>query len=188
MGRMAVIGCGLAAALAAAGLASGATAGLTSAQAAYCRAKGGTVQVRVPVFGTNQPRGMRLAGSLEFCRFTSAKDGSRISVDLGTLTASRPTLAALAYYRRAPAASSNPNANPASRYCSQVGGTDLFGGVNAAGGGWVLRGGGNATALDLCVFPDRSTIDAFGSSTARAASCAGVDLAGVLRFPAPPSG
>lgn len=188
MGRMAVIGGGLAAALAAAGLASGATAGVTSAQAAYCRAKGGTVEVRVPVFGTNQPRGMRLAGSLEFCRFTSAKDGSRISVDLGTLTASRPTLAALAYYRRAPAGSGNPNANPASRYCSRVGGTDQFGGVNAAGGGWVLRGGGNATALDLCVFPDRSTIDAFGLFYRSGGVVRGVDLGGVLRFKAPPSG
>jgi hypothetical protein len=66
-----------------------------------------------------------------------------------------------------------------------VGGTDLFGGVNAAGGGWVLRGRGNASALDVCVFPDQSTIDSFGLFYRSGGIVRGVDLGTVLRFKAP---
>jgi putative hemolysin len=185
---LAVIGLATAALVGASG-AAGATSRPAAAQASYCRGKGGAVQVRVPMFGTNNPGGTPLAGSLPFCRFTSAQDGSMISVDLGTLTASKPTLAALAYYAHVRPGRFNPNANPASLYCTRVGGTDDFGGPsNAAGGGWVLRGRGANTVLDLCVFPDRSTIDAFGLFYRSGNVIRGVDLSTVLRFKPPRSG
>ncbi len=175
----------VAALLAGGAVAASAPAGGAAAPAAYCRAKGGVVQVRVPVYGTNNPRGTPLAGSLAFCQFTSSRDHSRIAVDLRTLTATGPTLAALAYYQRTPAGKLSPNANPASTYCSRVGGTDLFGGVNAAGGGWVLRGRANSTALDVCVFPDLSTIDAFGLFYRSGGIVRGADLSTVLRYRPP---
>jgi len=40
-------------------------------------------------------------------------------------------------------------------------GTDLFGGVNNIGGGWVSDSN-LEYAVDLCVFPDLSSIDAWG--------------------------
>jgi hypothetical protein len=46
--------------------------------------------------------------------------------------------AALAYYAEV-TYNGNCNGNPASCYCSQLGGSDLFGGINAAGGGWVKK-------------------------------------------------
>jgi hypothetical protein len=48
----------------------------------------------------------------------------------------------------------------------------------------VLRGRGGATALDVCVFPDQSTIDAFGLFYRSGGVARGVDLATVLRFKA----
>ena len=63
--------------------------------------------------------------------------------------------------------------SPVSCYCSQIGGTDLFGGVNAAGGGWVLVGNAN-DVLDTCIFPDMSSIDSYGDcSITRRTSSAG---------------
>ena len=59
------------------------------------------MQVRTPAAGTNSPPLIRPAGPVAFCRFMSAQDGSRISVDLRTLTTRKPTLAALAYLERA---------------------------------------------------------------------------------------
>lgn len=129
----------------------------------YCASQGGVVQVRTPAAGTNAPPIIRLAGPVAFCRFTSSQGGSTssISVDLRSLVTTKPTLAALAYLEKPVAGRIPGNVNPASIYCSRLGGSDQFGGQGLDGGGWIV-GRSATTALDACVFPDGSIIDAFG--------------------------
>lgn len=126
---------------------------------------------------------LRLAGSEHFCQYTLASDGSRIHLSFRTLLAKRPTLAALAYYAQTPW-NGIGQGSPASFYCTQLGGTDLFGGVNFAGGGWVKF---NTTdvSLDVCIFPDNSTIDAWGLFYHSAGIIRGIDLSTVLKYPNP---
>jgi putative hemolysin len=152
---------------------------------AYCVSQGGVVETRVPVYNTNGPLGdrLKLAGSQLFCTFT-ADDGSRISTLLFTLVTSQPTLAALAYYGQQPFDGSKCVGSPGSCYCSQLGGTDLFGGVNAAGGGWVSTAN-RQDVLDACIFPDQSSIDSYGLFYHSAGIIRGKDLNGVLRYPDP---
>src|SRR5215469_7427609 len=85
----------------------------------YCRATGGLVEVRHAVYGTNNPRQdwLWLGAEEDFCQYT-ASDGSRIHISLETLTQTRPTLAALAYYAQIPW-NGKVNGNPASFYCTQ---------------------------------------------------------------------
>ena len=58
---------------------------------------------------------------------------------LPELLRDEPTLAALAYLTPPALGAIPPGVNPSSVYCSQLGGTDAFGGVSAAGWGWVLE-------------------------------------------------
>ena len=161
--------------------ASAALAGDTKAEA-YCIKKGGAVQTRIPEYGTNGGTALVLAHKAEFCQFT-AKDSSQINVLLSTLKTEMPTLAALAYYAQVPLGS-GCTGNPASCYCSQLGGSDLFGGVNAAGGGWVLSTDPN-DVLESCVFPDQSSIDSWGLAYHSADIIRGKNLAHVLKYPNP---
>jgi putative hemolysin len=151
-------------------------------QAAYCTQHGGVVQTRIPEYGTNGGNPLVLAGKRDFCQFTSKKDGSQINVLLSTLTTKMPSLAALAYYAEVPMGSCN--GNPASCYCSLIGGTDLFGGINAAGGGWVLSTD-NTDVLEACIFPDMSSIDSWGLAYHSAGIIRGKDLSKVLRYADP---
>ncbi len=148
----------------------------------YCVKKGGVVQTRIPEYNTNGGDPLVLSGSQEFCQFTSKKDGSQINVLLSTLTTKQPSLAALAYYAQVQMGSCN--GNPGSCYCSLIGGTDLFGGINAAGGGWVLSTDPN-DVLEACIFPDMSSIDSWGLAYHSADIIRGKDLAKVLRYPNP---
>ena len=153
----------------------------------YCVKAGGEVDVRLPYFNTNddsQANWVRMAGKRTFCKFTLKSDGSRIHVALTTLYAKAPTLAALAYYAEVPYAG-NCNGNPASCYCSQIGGTDLFGGINANGGGWVQKSDPVDTVLEACIMPDLSTIDSWGLTYHQANIIRGKNLKGVLRFKNP---
>jgi putative hemolysin len=156
-----------------------------SAAAAYCVAKGGEVEHRAPYFNTNADPSnwLRLSGERSFCQFTSKKDGSRIHVLLSTLYTEKPSLAALAYYAQVPLGE-GCHGNPASCYCSQLGGTDLFGGINLNGGGWVLKGAIDE-ALEACIFPDMSSIDSWGLAYHSANIVRGKNLAKVLRYPNP---
>ena len=178
----------LAAGVGAAGAASSAgsvTARNAAASAVtYCRAQGGTVQYRTPAYGTNNMESaIALAGKLGFCRFTSPANKSMIYVDLTTLSSKKPTLAALAYLEKPAAASNNaPSANPASLYCTQVGGSDSFGGINAAGGGWVSKTDKSNPTLQACVFPDMSSIDSWGLAYHSTGAVRGKDLTKVLRY------
>jgi putative hemolysin len=150
--------------------------------ASYCVKKGGVVQTRVPEYGTNGGNPLVLSGSADFCQFTSANDGSKINLLLSTLITKEPTLAALAYYAEVPLGSCN--GNPASCYCSQLGGTDLFGGINAAGGGWVLETD-QTDVLETCIFPDLSSIDSWGLAYHSAGVVRGTDLSKVLKYKNP---
>jgi putative hemolysin len=156
-----------------------------SKAAAYCVKKGGEVVVREPYFNTNDDEQdwFRLAGSRQFCKFTLKKDGSRIHVLLSTLYTEQPTLAALAYYAEVPVG--NCNGNPASCYCSLLGGSDLFGGVNANGGGWVQKSDPIDTVLESCIFPDMSSIDSWGLTYHSVGIVRGKDLSKVLRYKNP---
>jgi hypothetical protein len=147
----------------------------------YCVKKGGVVQTRIPEYGTNGGTPLILSGKKEFCQFIKAKDGSQIDVVLGTLETKDPTLAALAYYAEVPFDGSACKGSPGSCYCSQLGGTDLFGGINAAGGGWVLSTDPN-DVLDACIFPDLSSIDSYGLFYHSAGIIRGKNLANVLRY------
>jgi putative hemolysin len=157
-----------------------------SKAADYCVRKGGEVDVRAPYFNTNDDPAnwFRLSGSRTFCKFTSKKDGSRIHILLSTLYTEKPTMAALAYYAEVPY-NGNCNGNPASCYCSQLGGTDLFGGINANGGGWVQKSDPIDTTLEACIFPDMSTIDSWGLTYHQAGDIRGKDLEKVLKYPNP---
>ena len=119
----------------------------------YCVNHGGEVDTRKPYFNTNdsEQNWFALAGDRQFCKFTN-KDTSRIHVLLSTLYSDKPTMAALAYYAKVPYGGSCAG-NPASCYCSQLGGTDLFGGINLNGGGWVMKSDTVDTVLEACIFP-----------------------------------
>jgi len=152
----------------------------------YCVKKGGEVDIRTPFYNTNdaEQNWFRLAGDRQFCKFTSKKDGSRIHVLLSTLYTDKPTLAALAYYAKVPY-SGNCNGNPASCYCSQLGGTDLFGGINLNGGGWVQKSDPVDTVLEACIFPDMSSIDSWGLTYHQAGIIRGKNLNKILRYKNP---
>lgn len=152
----------------------------------YCSHTGGLVEFRHAVYGTNNPQSawLWLAGEEYFCQYT-AKDGSRIHVSLETLTTKKPTLAALAYYAQVPW-NGQGNGNPASFYCTQLGGAEI-GATDFAGGAWVSSGGIDQL-LETCIFPDNSTIDSWGLLYHSASIIRGKDLAKVLRYanPFPP--
>jgi putative hemolysin len=155
-----------------------------SAQAAYCTGTGGAVETRVPTYGTNNSSAdwLRLAGKQYFCRYT-ASDQSHIHLNLETLFTPQPSLAALAYYAETPW-NGQGNGSPASFYCTQLGGTDLFGGATAAGGGWVELNTVDEV-LDACIFPDNSTIDSWGLFYHSDGIIRGIDLSTVLKYPNP---
>jgi putative hemolysin len=150
------------------------------AAADYCTATGGMVETRYPYFGTNLTNPLRLAGMRQFCQYTQKNGGSRIHVLLSTLVATKPTLAALAYYAKVPLGQTG-GGNPASYYCTQLGGTDLFGGINFAGGGWV-EWGAIDESLEACIFPDMSSIDSWGLTYHSANIIRGINLGRVLKY------
>jgi putative hemolysin len=157
-----------------------------TAPESYCTSTGGLVEDRVPAYGTNGPTSdwLRLAGSEEFCQYTQSSDGSRIHLSLETLYTNQPTLAALAYYA-AEAWNGQGEGNPASLYCTQLGGSDQFGGATAAGGGWVTFGYSIDHVLEACIFPDNSTIDSWGLFYHSDGIIRGIDLSTVLRYSSP---
>jgi len=152
----------------------------------HCTNTGGVVQTRIPTYGTNGGSGLALDYPQKFCEYTSSDGTTHIDLLIATLIAHQPTLAVLAYYAQVPFNSSacTGGAGPGSCYCTQLGGTDEFGGVNAAGGGWVLSTD-NTNVLDACIFPDLSSIDAYGLFYHSAGIIRGRKLNGVLRYKDP---
>ena len=150
----------------------------------YCLASGGTVQTRTPEFGTNGGTPLVLAGARDFCQYTSSDGTTQISVLMTTLVTTKPTLAALAYFAKPKVNLKTCEGGPGSCYCADVGGTDNFGGINLAGGGWVLGSNVN-DVLDVCVFPDLSAIDAYGLFYHSYGIIRGQNLAHKFRYPNP---
>jgi hypothetical protein len=186
-----VLGSILAAALASGGRADAAVFGAQplsqivpdDAAVAYCAHVGGLPLERYPVYGSNGSNPLHLAGTNTFCQFTSKKDGSRIHILVDTLYATRPSLAALAYYAAPPLGTCN--GNPASCYCTLLGGSDVFGGANdPAGGGWYNKKSVDQT-LEACIFPDMSSIDSWGLAYHSDKIIRGINLAHVMRYKGP---
>jgi hypothetical protein len=150
----------------------------------YCTTTGGAVQSRYPEYGTNGSTPLVLAHPRDFCDYLSKDGSTHIDVLLATLVTKKPTLAALAYYAKTKINLKKCQGGPGSCYCSQVGGTDEFGGITAAGGGWVLTTDVN-DVLDVCAFPDLSAIDAYGLFYHAYGVIRGRNLKGLLRFPDP---
>ncbi|HLI94584.1 MAG TPA: hypothetical protein VKT72_00700 [Candidatus Baltobacteraceae bacterium] len=149
--------------------------------ALYCQQTGGLVEIRRAVYGTNGPTPLPLASFRAFCQYT-AKDTSRIHILLSSLYATQPTLAVLAYIG-APKMGTCQG-NPASCYCTLLGGSDQFGGTTAAGGGWYKKNSIDQV-LEACVFPDMSSIDSWGLAYHSAGIIRGIDLEKVVRFKLP---
>jgi putative hemolysin len=151
---------------------------------AYCTSTGGLVELRNAVYGTNNPEQdwLWLTGEESFCQYTLSADGSRIHLSLQTLYSSKPTLAALAYYAEVPW-NGQGNGNPASFYCTQLGGAEI-GATDLNGGGWVSSGGIDQI-LEACIFPDNSTIDSWGLFYHSDSIIRGIDLSTVLKYANP---
>lgn len=151
--------------------------------AAYCTQSGGAVETRYPFYDTSASSPLQLAGSMQICVFTSRQDQTRILVAVDTLYTEQPTLAASAYLAKQPLKSGPPSSNPSSIYCSQLGGTDLFGGATATVGGWAREG--TADPISMCIFPDLSTIDSWGLTYHSDGTIRGADLTNLLRYKPP---
>lgn len=147
--------------------------------AAYCVKTGGTVYKRRAEYNTNGSNPLILAGYKPFCQYTSPSDGSRIHILLSTLYATKPSLAALAYILKPPTGSCN--GNPASCYCTLLGGSDVFGGNSGAGGSWVNLQSEDQD-LEACIFPDMSSIDSWGLAYNANGIIRGIDLTQVMRY------
>lgn len=159
-----------------------------AAGAAYCEGKGGQVQTRDATFGTNGPptSWLPLAGTTQVCRFQADDEArSRIYVDLATVTSARPTLAGLAYLARTPMPASSGGANPATGYCTKLGGSSTFGQISASGGGWVNKDDPDDVVVALCVFPDLSFIDEWGLAYHSGGVVRGRDLTQVMTYQPP---
>lgn len=155
-----------------------------TAAAKYCTAQGGLVQYRMPAFGTNNSEPLTLATRVGFCRFSSKTTKSQVYVGLNTLVSKTPTLATLAYLEKPAVASDggSPSANPAAVYCNQLGGSDSFGGINASGGGYVLKSDKLNPILETCVFPDMSTIDSWALAYHSTGAVRGKDLTKIFKY------
>jgi hypothetical protein len=154
-----------------------------AAAAAYCQKTHGEIVVRRPVYGSNGSKLLFLAGKRSFCTYTNKKDGSQINILLSTLYTTKPTLAALAYILKPPP-SGTCNGNPASCYCSYLGGSDQFGGTTGAGGGWYNQNSSDQT-LEACIFPDMSSIDSWGLTYHSNGIIRGINLQKVMRYKYP---
>jgi putative hemolysin len=153
----------------------------------YCTSTGGIVEMRRAVYGTNNPQQdwLALEGLELFCQYTLSSDGSRIHLSLNSLYATKPTLATLAYYAQIPW-NGQGQGNPASYYCTQLGGAEI-GATDVAGGGWVSLAVNNNIdmVLEACIFPDNSTIDSWGLLYHSESIIRGIDLSTVLRYSNP---
>jgi|SRR5580658_9546995 putative hemolysin len=151
---------------------------------AYCVATGGVVQSREAVYGTNNSvqDWLPLAAVEDFCQYIASGDQSNINISLLTLYTTKPTLAALAYYAQVPW-NGVGNGNPASFYCSQLGGAEI-GATSGGGGAWVSSTG-ETRELETCIFPDNSTIDSWGLLYHSESIIRGIDLSTVMKYPNP---
>jgi putative hemolysin len=158
-----------------------------SAARSVCEETGGQVQERTAAWNTNgEPSTwLMLAGRIELCRYQTQMEGvdpeSRLHVDLRTLVATEPTLAAIAYLSKVPVQPTTDGSNPASAHCTRLGGTSQFG-EGAAGGGWVSQDDPIDVVVAMCVFADGSMIDEWGITYYAEDAIRGIDLAPILGY------
>ncbi|MGB3330638.1 MAG: hypothetical protein WBA46_16880 [Thermomicrobiales bacterium] len=157
--------------------------------AGACVALGGIVRHRTPIFGTNDPSTqITLGGARAFCEFTHGQgsdDDSWIAIDLDSLVSKEPTLAVLAYLTKPPVPKNAGSANPASLYCSHLGGAEI-GATSGAGGGWVTTDTDTPiTVLEACVFGDGSIIDSWGITYHANGIVRGADLTAKFGYQSP---
>jgi hypothetical protein len=126
-----------------------------SPAADYCEKTGGTVETRQPYWNTNADPSVwvELPGSMELCWYQTLddEDQSRIYVDLVTIYAEDPTLAAAAYLAQVPLG--RTTGNPAEASCHEnLNGSAWFGSAGASGGGRVnLEDEGIHRGKPLCL-------------------------------------
>jgi hypothetical protein len=128
---------------------------------------------------------LALASSTTMCRFQADDDTkSRIYVDLTTLSATQPTLAALAYLSKVSAPIRSTRViDIAPGYCTQdLGGSSSIGVGGPSHGGWVADDDPDDGAIALCVFADLSFIDQQGLADHSASVVRGTDLATAMRY------
>jgi putative hemolysin len=152
--------------------------------AAWCTGHDGTVVERYPASMAASDEPVALGAPVQFCEFTGGEGAdpadSRISVALGTLTLTGPSMAATAYLTKPAMPESGGSANPASVYCADLGGAEL-GGELAPDGGWV-NSTDKSDVAELCVFPDLSIIDSWGLAYHTMGTIRGANLESVFRW------
>jgi putative hemolysin len=138
----------------------------------YCKSTGGKVETYRFYDGS----GHEFAKPAHVCNYPDASGSDPFGhalVDLATLYAAKPTLAALAYYAK-PAWDGKFNATPAKDYCLQLGAAPAF------HGSWSLKPGGGQSGM--CMFEDGSFMEEWTLFYNQAGTPRGVDLTTVLRF------
>lgn len=148
-----------------------------SAAAQYCIEHGGTVVefTPSPIEETERTDWAPIADPVAACRFqeSSGESATQLDVDLTTLSAEEPTMAAYAYLSKKPLPSSGDGANPASLLCA-----------NLEGEGLTLTpvAGLADAAVTACRFADGSFIDEWAIAYYSGGVVRGVDLADLFRF------
>jgi putative hemolysin len=187
-GLMALAMAGIGSGAAVAQAADASPAHVDAAEArAWCEDKGGAVQQRHAVYGTNDDESewVDLGRSIELCRFQADDEAkSRIYVDITTLATTTPTLASAAYLAKVQNELDPAKGNPATQDCSALGGTSLFG-PGPSGGGWVAKDDPDDQVLALCVFADGSAIDEWGITYHANGTVRGADLAPLFGWVGP---
>lgn len=127
-------------------------ASITSPAAAYCHAKGGTVEMMAPEFATSH--GLVQGPQKAFCNYFLSH--GFVSIGLDTFASERPSLAATYIKRLKPIQPHSllwqgPYPNPAHNVCKNLGGAAI---------GYVTNGSfaNRIGQVDICVFGDGSMV------------------------------
>lgn len=155
--------------------ASAATPPAADPAARYCQATGGTVET-YRFYSSGSPAYAKPAWVCNYPDASGTDPYGHALIDLATLYATRPTLAALAYYGK-PAWNGKWKTTPAKDYCLQLGG------AASLQGQWSLSAGGDQ--LGLCLFEDGSFMEEWTLFYNQAGTPRGVDLGTVMRFANP---
>ena len=138
----------------------------------FCTIQGGTVADYVLYNGNPpdfQPVGVQISKAMPTCSFPNEEGSNVYAVPLHTLVSVEPTLAVLAFQARVLYAplDASASANPASTYCTQLGGAGAADTPSsylpiptAQAGWWTLQPDGTWYGVsDFCTFPDGSAVD-----------------------------
>lgn len=153
-----------------------ASASTVSDASAYCRSTKGVVET----YAFADSGGHVYAKPATMCNYpdqSGTDPYGHALVDLATLYATKPTMAALAYYAKPAWDGKRRTGQPAHDYCLQLGGAP------SVHGSWYLDR--NAGAMGLCMFEDGSFMEEWTLFYNQGGSPRGIDLGLVLRYPNP---